>query len=53
MLNISAEALKAGHQNIFFVCVEHVLRVEDRWRIESVGQHCWVLLNRLIGEDVV
>jgi hypothetical protein len=29
MFDISAKALEASHENLFFLSVEHVLRVED------------------------
>lgn len=51
VLDIDAESLEACNQNLLFLIVEYVLRVEDRWRVESIRSSGWVLLKRFIGEN--
>ena len=53
MLDVGAEALEAGQEDLLLLSVEHVLRVEDRRRIEGGRHRRRILLERLIGEDVV
>lgn len=53
MLDIGANALKAGNELTLFLVVEDVLRVEDRGCFEGVGASSRVLLQCFIGEDSI
>lgn len=53
VLHIGAETLEHGDENAFLRIIENVLRVEDGGRDEASRHLCRVLLERLVGKDVV
>ena len=51
MLHVYSEALQAGNQDLLLLVIQHILGVEDGWRVEYTGSLCWVLLKSYIGEN--
>ena len=53
MLDVNTEALEHGDEDALLLIIEHILGVKDRGRGE-LSRHCQrVLLDSLVGEDVV
>ena len=53
MLHVYSEALQAGNQDLLLSVIQHVLGVEDGWRVELIGSHGRFLFQVLVREDSV
>ena len=53
VFHFDTQALKTGNKYLFFLSIQHVLGIKNRWSIEGVRSLRWVLLQGFIREDEI